>query len=595
MEQGELLKLFQAPFSSGTAQVIALSSVEEGAQERWLQWMQHVGLPWMIAQPPLPWEPLAPLRHLFKEAGASFPIIEAQETGPSAIWLGGSVLLSRFFLRVTEALHPCQKVVWIEGEDLDSPVWGDFLRMACLGYLKLPMSFVFLSSQGQRMHAGMQRIRTEPPSWPRELGDVSRQMEHKVSLWGKALPKQTARFLGKALLFGDRLETDKIERVSRASYVRHRAELRRAGILGEDDQFALGRLRAAKAIYPEGTGKWRRQVWRLLEEEGELSSGPKRLWLRMVRQDEQDANTKTQKNATSSQESDVTAQARFLFAGGEALDEVAVVQSILSLGAVPWASWLAAAPSSVVTMRGRFGAFLLAHREADAMVPSVDSIDLEPPYDALASVRAVGARKDEGVALMNEILQKLSTQEQPWAAALVAIDLARWHLGQGRLRPAFQLLGPFKEIQDWGVQWAMGLVLTEVYCRLERYDLSRHVLEEAAASVPRPMSPVLVGELRMATARLFGTSGDLDAAEEQLSEARDAFRAAGDAVRLGRYLLAVGEIMWRREQFEEARGIFGKALDLFRRYRDAIGLWEAQLKLGLVLNQAPATILDARS
>jgi tetratricopeptide (TPR) repeat protein len=362
-----------------------------------------------------------------------------------------------------------------------------------------------------------------------------------------------------------------MNRISRISPIRRRAELRRAGILEDTGAFVLERLRLAGPILPDVGERWRRTALRI-HEEVHLPENT-RLWLHLGD----------------------PSQPRAIGDIGLSMAESAVVRGLLALGDPRWSAALAGLAKGGSSAQVRLSAYLLAHREAEMSIPAVDAMSLPAPYRQLALIRAVGANREEGIAAINTGLQELSLVGASWAAALAALEMARWHLGQGRLRMVFQLLSPFKEVDSWAIQWWMNLLFAEVYCRLERHDLSRNAIEQAIAVAPKPMSPVLMGELRMATARLLGASGESDDAEVQLIEARDAFRAAGDGIRLGRYLMAVGELFWQRGAFEDARGLFGKAIDLFRRYRDGIGLWEAQIKLGLVLNLAPANALISRS
>lgn len=567
MRQEDLLHTLRSPFSEGIARVSALSSSVEDAEVRWLGWMATQPLPLVLLRPPQPWFPLAPLVHLCAYHGVTPPPIQSKEIDIPSLWLGASVCLSRWFLRFGEVLQASPTVAWIEGADLDAPLWGEFLRMACLGYLKLPIHFVFLSKQGQTVHAGMQRLRVEPPFVQHKNTSQYRAFSRDVAeRWGQRLSRQAADYLGQALVFGDRLDVEAMRRLSRANHIRRRAELRRCGVLDQDGAFAQDRLRFAAPIFARRSERWHRAALRFCE--STACSATTKLWLYLA-----------EKNQRSSW----------------VIEEDAVVRGLLELGTPAWAAALAVCTGAGVSERVRLCAYLLAHREAEQPVPNADAMGLSAPYRQMALIRSIGANKEEGIAALNTSLQQLSVLEAPWAAALAALEMARWHLGQGRLRMVFQLLSPFKESDSWAVRWWSSLLFAEVYCRLERHDLSRNAIEQAIAVVPKPMSPVLVGEIRMATARLLGASGESEEAEVQLVEARDAFRAAGDGIRLGRYLMAVGELFWQREAFEDARGLFGKSIDLFRRYRDGIGLWEAQLKLGLVLNLAPANALLSRS
>jgi len=222
-------------------------------------------------------------------------------------------------------------------------------------------------------------------------------------------------------------------------------------------------------------------------------------------------------------------------------------------------------------------------------------LGLSLPWDKLALARSFFPQDSqsqvEGLAQLNHCLQQLAEAGISWAAALVAGELARWHLGQGRIQAAFQLLNPYKGVDDWAVRWSGALLFAEAFCRMGRLDLARNSLEQATAIAPKPLSPVLVGEVRLLSARLLSAAGESEQVQVQLREARDIFRAAGDGVRLGRYLLLAAEGPWRQEFFEEARNLLGRALDIFRRYHDGLGAREAQLKLGLVLNEAPLTVL----
>ena len=71
-----------------------------------------------------------------------------------------------------------------------------------------------------------------------------------------------------------------------------------------------------------------------------------------------------------------------------------------------------------------------------------------------------------------------------------------------------------------------------------------------------------------------------------MSEAKQLFLQGGEGIRLGRYFLRVGELHWKAEEWEDARNVMSRALDLFRRYKDGLYIQEAQLKLGLVIRQA---------
>jgi tetratricopeptide (TPR) repeat protein len=140
------------------------------------------------------------------------------------------------------------------------------------------------------------------------------------------------------------------------------------------------------------------------------------------------------------------------------------------------------------------------------------------------------------------------------------------------------------------LSWWEAYVTTEAYARMGRMDLSRHTLERGIAALPKPISPVLSGEIRLATVFLQWLEHhrlDTDA----LQEARRQFRTMGAGRRLGHVLMWEGEAAWSKANWEEARQLYAQALTLFKQYRDGFRLHEAQLKLGLILKEKPLATL----
>jgi tetratricopeptide (TPR) repeat protein len=268
--------------------------------------------------------------------------------------------------------------------------------------------------------------------------------------------------------------------------------------------------------------------------------------------------------------------------------------ALLFLGSEDVALSLCVDRGGVLGGEARFLAWLMLSGEGVERLPRVEALELPSPYGEMALAREAAFEKGRGVKVIQASMEALEAQGAMESAGWLASELARWHLGHGRLREVFSLLTPHKASENWGIRWQVYRLLAQAYAQMKRTDLAHHALEEATRWIPKPLPPVLVGELRLVTAGFLLAEGEQDAAAIQLRAARDTFRAAGDGARLGRYLMLSGERHWQRGAFEEAKGFFGRALELFRGYRDGLGAQEAQLKLGLVLHEAPASILGAR-
>lgn len=604
MAKDDLLSLLTAPFSTETAQLVALRGWSEAEKESLVSFLRNEGHPTLVLRPSQPWDVLAPLRHLSSHWQRPFPTLDNDDTDLSAAWLGTQVIVARFFLRFTESLRGCRTLAFLRYEDLSQPLLHDLFRMIRQDKIQLPISFLFRLGPDQPHEIGFRHL--ERQGWPRyqsppnppnpgpeedsllhqptdaaePLGSRGQGGFAPLSGFGgeatKTLPflsvdapqtrlsKPLLRYLGQALVLGEPFDPTRMAAISRADHKAKEAALLELGLLRPDRSFCFETFASSEVLWPKGSLSWRRKVARLLSKEGRLTPALE-IWLRLAFEPRMKAR--------------------------RPLSHETTLAGLMAFGAEKIGAFFGSLTDQDASPSARLLAWLGLTSLPEIPLPSPLSLALPLPLELLAKARFPDLQKDEGLEAIVAQLPKLADQGLSWVAGLISSDLARWHLGHGRLRPAFQLLTPYKEDGPWPLRWLANFLLADAYGRMGRLDLGYHSLEKATACLPRPISPILAGDLRLLSARLHDLAGDKDALALQLSEARDVFRAAGDGVRLGRYLLVAAEVRWKHRDLEEARAFFGRALDLFRRYHDGFGAQEAQLKLGLVINGAPASIL----
>jgi len=552
MTHNEWMSSLAFPFSSQLAQVVALRHESPDAGLALVHLLEEEGLPVFPVRPPLPWDSVAPLRHLCSYWQKEWPSWSERELELSAFWLGRRVFLSRLFLRVAESLRGCQAVVWIDLEDLHAPIWGDFLQLARQNQLHIPVTFAFHATPEERIPLGVRSLKVDLSE-----AELKKRKRLAQKHFGRPLPTRTAQYLGQILVLGDTYQAQSIRKISRARHGKQVAKLQDAKVLSEDFQIVLDSLRFAKAQYPRCSKSWRKRVLH--------QSVPEhvKLWLEWGH-----PPVMISKNPLQSFRKETLLMAHdealcALVSGGDdgLLEEVHYISGLLC--------------SSV------------ERKEKTGLQQSHPQGDLTP----LMRVRVALGLPTDPIKVLQSNYQDLLASGATWSAALLACELVRWHLAFGRIHQAFPLLKRFQGVEDWAVQWLIHVSFARAFARIHRGDLARSHLEKAIAATPKPMSPVLLGEVRLCSAILSESSGNTEAAELQRNEARVTFRAAGDGMRLGMYLLALGEHHWRKKELEDARNSFGRALDIFRRYGDGMGVIEARLKLGLVIKEAPITTL----
>lgn len=466
--------------------------------------------------------------------------------------------LSRWFLRIIQSLQHKPMLAWIEESDLTSPVWSIFLTMARQGTLKLPLAFLFPLSTGAQTPQG-----TVPLVLPNSETQTSTSQRGP---FGDPLPTRLAQYVGRMLPFGPTFRPKALKKVSRAKHMQRLAELRQRGILDDSNQLQPGTLRGARIIYPTLSVAWRQRAIALLTQQRDTPSSTKD-WFRL-------AHTPTIEPASITP---AVLSRAFLTLGTSALP-----------GPTPETKehWVEAT---------RHTAILTLQREPNIPHLAWQSDKWNEPFATLIEASEATPPPAERNTRPTQWLQTLASG--PYQAyAIVALRIAQWHLGFGRMQQAFQLLSTIRKQRpqdaaaDWSLSWWEAYVTTEAYARMGRMDLSRHTLERGIAALPKPISPVLSGEIRLATVFLQWLEHhrlDTDA----LQEARRQFRTMGAGRRLGHVLMWEGETAWYKANWEEARQLYAQALTLFKQYRDGFRLHEAQLKLGLILKEKPLATL----
>jgi tetratricopeptide (TPR) repeat protein len=558
------------PLQTGTAKMFALRHKDRG--EELYRRLTQAELPMVRLRSPLPWEPLAPLRHLCEHLGRSLPEWDPADIGLQALWLGSSVALSRFFLRVVELLSRCKTIAWIGETDLQTPVWSEFLWLVRQQQLNLPISFVYAAQKHTAGEIGI--LMLDDLDAATYSADTSQCELSARCEWPKQheLPKQQRDYLTKALIFGDTFDRYAMSKVSLANHERRIQELIARGLLDCDLRFCPELLRFDHIEPPFGH-RWRKSCLAQISRKS-LQRENAKFWLCFAKDP--------------------------ILRHPSLVQQSSVASAILSIDPDLMGKRVALLQPEDATPEVRLTGLLAAsHRLAfDAEIFVLGP--LPTPYAQLAQAKlaihreASPQNKRSLIAELEMMHRVLSNTPWAWAAALIAVELARWHLAHGRLQQVFTLLKPHQELTDWIIRWQVYTLLAATYVRLVRFDLAHNALERAVACVPKPISPVLIAEIRLLSSQLISATGDTEASELQLKLARDTFLAASDGIRLGRYLLLAAENKWKNCLLEDARNLFGRALDLFRRYRDAFGVYEAQLKLGLVINGSPPEILGIK-
>ena len=502
--------------------------------------------PSITLQPPTPWEPLAPLRHLCEHFGHALPRVESSETSLCSWWLGPHVHLSRYFMRTMETLRGQPTFVWIEQDDLHQPLWGDFLQLVRQHQVRLPLSFLYVMTEHDASHVGVK---------PFSLQDIdpTKAQEAQPAL---QLPKRTKQYLAQATFFGERYHRDIMTYMSRADHKHHKQLLRQSRLLDKRGRFERQHLRSLQLDLPPQSKHWRTRAHKKLKKNDQYTQ--KDLWLRF-------------------------SQAPHLVADKE-YSAHDIATGLWSLG-TPFMSTLSSLfEESTLTDEASWLLYMAMARTPQHAPPA--EISLSSPYKELAEIKYVTHPKNVWPNKLNQLHTQLKEQGPSWAAALAATELVSWYLCISRPQFAFKLLKPYQDEAHWALQWQMNILYAQTYLQLKRRDLAHNHLERAVKCAPKPLSPILQADIRMLTAQLLAQDGQGDTASTQMKLARDVYRAAGDGPRLAHYLMRNAERIWAREQFDEARNLFGQCFDLFRTYNDNLGIHEAQLKLGLVINHA---------
>ncbi len=544
-------KEITTPLTTKTSQIYALEGSFPTSHAQLYEALKQAGYSVVVLRPPTLWEPLAPLRHLCEHWQQPYPEWESVDTEPATFWLGIQSIWSRFFLRVTELLRDCPTIAWIEAEDLKTPVWGEFLRLAQQKQLKIPVSFVYARQPNALAEFGIRHLKLSES-----------QKTPSPHLFAPDLPKRATQYLRQAIFFGDTVDLSVMLSISRAKHKQRLGELQALGLIDERANIQPERLRFAKLEPPPTSDGWRKKALRQLQRLDQDKT-PKAIWLRQNKEPQLST-----RQPLSSEE---------------------VGTSILALGPTFLQHLATHMPSHQITEDAYISVYLALSRIPESALPTPPVFPSQPGLASLLKARSIGQQSQGRIETLNECHRQLVSTGPQWAAALVATELAHWNLSLGRIQFVFSLLKPYGDSPNWAIRWLQNTLFAKAFARMGRFGLAHNSLEQAVAVSPKPISPVLAAELRLLSTT--HRSSDETSTEVQDKEARDVFRAAGDGVRLGYFLLAAAEFPWKRNQWIDARNLLVRALDLFRRYRDGLGFQETQLKLGLVIKERPIDVL----
>lgn len=557
-----LSELLHQPQQTQTAQLLAIrirDADEHTALEHYIT--QHTER-LIYARPSVPWEPLAPLRQLVESCGVPYPDWTPEDACISSALLGVSPVQTRLFLRMATALRTFNVWFWIRAEDLQLPVWGDFLRWVQRGQWKAPIGFVYTLSPTHRALPGTS-IYTGTEYVEHFEGSSSSTGPASISF-----SKNEAKYLTQLLLLGDTLRLDEMKKVSRANHARHIRVLRQKNVLQKDNTLvpeALFNLRIT--ALPKGSA-WCRSVFKRLQSRQTEPSQRSLLWLK--------AHRSTVLQGTDPKTSTYTHFA-FIFEQSSQLHNAQTLGRAFSSESI----W-----RSIVN--------LLQGRQKDALEPIDINSSTDPNKDSIQHLERLlttALTPQEVGALQAESLHIPHGTSCTEFHVQLALLYARWHLSQGRIQSVFTLLKAHQTRTEWALQWQLHRIYSEAFRRMKRLDLARSHLEKAIAFLPQPISPVLLAEVRIASTQIqLAQSSSVDAAE-QLEYAKKTFIAAGDGKRLGSLLSIQGEEHWKHRRWDEARAMFTRALELFRQNEAFLELAEVRLKLGLVLRKSPANTL----
>lgn len=127
------------------------------------QLIHHAGVADVVLRPPLPWEPLAPLQHLCHYVQHPFPAWESIDTDLLSLSLGAPVILHRYFQRILENWPNQPMLAWIDSTDLSTPVWQEFLQLACHEVLHIPVCFAYMLPPSQSVPNGVKILNPDTP------------------------------------------------------------------------------------------------------------------------------------------------------------------------------------------------------------------------------------------------------------------------------------------------------------------------------------------------------------------------------------------------------------------------------------------------
>jgi tetratricopeptide (TPR) repeat protein len=544
----------------------AVLVVRGGAAQRsrLRRWLEEQGLAPLPLRPPEPWEPLAPLRHLLEHHGLELPELSEEELRFESLWLGAGVARTRLFLRCALLLGRAPSVAGIRLSDFNVPIWGALLNFVRQGHLHMPVAFLAEANSKERVPPGVVRLDLDeltdadlPPATVPEPGGARPPGRHALA------------YLAQARFFGEAIRPAELRGVTRADSRRRLAELRAAGLVDRRNRIRVERLVGLTLPELPSSVRWAERALRVLRRKGQATSG-RGLWL-LARVGQ-------------------AAQNRC------APDEALACRAAIELGEPAARALLRSVSAGALAPGCLAASTLLAVHVGEA--ESQDSSGaiqealrkLGQPFGLLLVARMAMRRGERAAGRQVAACRdRLLAAGHPEAAALLSLELARWHLAHFRLRPALQAIGSCGEPSHWVLHWLKYLVLTEVYVRMDRLDFARTYAQKALAAPPRPMSPVLKSDFYVAMGQLFARSGLELQAESTLEKAREAYVAAREAVRMGRYLIVRGELFWRCRDMEMAKQSFSRAVRILNELKSGLLAREAELKLALILHGVAAT------
>jgi tetratricopeptide (TPR) repeat protein len=534
------------------------------------RWLEREGLAPLPLRPPEPWEPLAPLRHLLEHHGLSLPELEPEELCFESLWLGADTVRMRLFLRAALLLGRSPTVAGIRLADFGAPVWGAMLNYVRQGHLHMPIAFLAEASSKERVPPNVVKLDLDEVD-EAELHEAARPepaSETDASRPGPRVSFHALAYLAQARFFGDTIRPAELRAVTRADPKRRLAELRAAGLVDRRNRLVPERLHDLELPeLPQGP-RWAERALGALRRRRQAGAS-RRLWL----------------------------QARLGMAAPRRMKVSAALacRAAIELGERVASGLLGSLPDGTLDKEALAVSTLFSTQvgEADAG-EAMERFHaalrrLGQPYGPLLVARLAMRRGErEAGRQLAACRDKLLAAGHQEPAALLSLELARWHLSHYRIRPALQALASAGEPGHWVLSWLKHCVLAEVYIRMDRLDFARTYAQKALAAPPRPMSPVLKSDFHVTMGQLFARAGWELQAESALEKARETYVAARDAVRMGRYLIVRGELFWRAKDREMAKQSFSRAVRILNELKAGMLAREAELKLALLMQGVTA-------